>query len=143
MVRERDLWNDAPKAAAERALQLPKGLGEGGQAAHCVGPRSLQWGSVGNARLMPLQPCSLLAQVPGAVTQRGSLEAHSRFFPVCPVIFENFFLLFRTITTDTKEESGCWGSEAGAQDATSQFLALSVCIHLWLASSATALGRGS
>lgn len=33
---ERDLWKDAPKAPAERALQSPEGLGEGGQAAQAV-----------------------------------------------------------------------------------------------------------
>lgn len=48
-------------------------------------------------------------------------------------MLEDFFLLFRTIPTDTKEQAGCWGSEAGAQDAASRslFVALQslVCLH--------------
>jgi len=116
-VREKDSWKDAPKAAAERALPFPTGLGEGGQAALCVGPCSLPRGSMGNASLTPLQPRSLLAQVPGAVTQSGSLKAPSMPSYLC---LKTYFLLFRTIPTDTMEDSGSWGSEAGAQDAASQ-----------------------
>lgn len=48
-------------------------------------------------------------------------------------LLENFILLFRTIPTDIKENSGCWSSEAGTQDAARQslFIALQslVCLH--------------
>lgn len=88
---------------------------------------------------MLLQPCSLLAQLPEAVTQR------SRFLLV-PKYLRNFFSPF--YNTDTKAESGCWGSKARAQASASHSLLLpgsprSVCIHLWLLSSAKALGEGS
>lgn len=87
-----------------------------------MGPK----GSVGSASLTLLQPCSLLAQLPGAVTQRG------RFLPV-PRYLRNFFFPFYNTPTDTKAESGCWGSEACAQAAASHsfFAALQslVCLH--------------
>lgn len=64
---------------------------------------------------------------------------------MCPVsLLENFILVFRTIPTDIKEESGCWSSEAGTRDAARQslFIALQslVCLH---PSVACVLGHGT
>lgn len=75
------------------------------------------------------------------MTQRG------RFLPV-PRYIRIFFSPFYNTSTDIKAESGSWGSKAHAQAAASHSLLLpgspwSVCIHLWLLSSAKALGEGS
>lgn len=91
-----------------------KGAGQG-RMSSTVAPSSLPWGSVGSARLILLQPRSLLAQLPEAVTQRG------RFLPV-PRYLRNFSSPFYKTPTDTKAESGCWGSEAHARAAASHSL---------------------
>lgn len=92
---------------------------------------------MGTASLVLLQLCSLIAQLPGAVTQR------CRFLPV-PRYLRNFFSPFYKTPTDTKAQSGCWDSEARAQAAASHslFAALQslVCLH---PSSASVLGQST
>lgn len=53
---------------------------------------------------------------------KAAAQSHCTQFP----FYKNIFFLFSIISTDTKEKSGCWSSEAGAWDAAIQSLIVSL-----------------
>lgn len=86
-----------------------------------------------------LQPCSLFAQLPGAVTQRA------RFLPV-PRYLRNFFSPFyNTQAPRHSQAAGAPRLMLRLLPATASLLPCnpwSVSIHLWLLSSAKEIGTG-